>query len=169
MGPRHSGNYDTALWCSIEDNNKKQSIWNINELIRLPSSSGCIRPNMLIGSSMFVQHLLSRLKEYGRLGLLLVVNTSLGWRLSTDGGQLIGQLVKEWITRKDVTFCDQQDDIVQHNPVTCVFARDVCFRTLSKFGLQHLTPRLIQRCSRNGGEMQKGMCLSQRKNVLTPL
>jgi hypothetical protein len=45
---------------------------------------------MLIGSSMFVQHLLSRLKEYGRLGLLLVVNTSLGWRLSTDGGQLIG-------------------------------------------------------------------------------
>jgi hypothetical protein len=39
---------------------------------------------------MFVQHLLSRPKEYGRLGILRAVNTSFGWHLSTGVGQLIG-------------------------------------------------------------------------------
>jgi hypothetical protein len=36
--------------------------------------------------------------------------------------------------------CDQQDETVQHILVTCVFARDVWFRTLSRLGLQYLTP-----------------------------
>jgi hypothetical protein len=36
---------------------------------------------------------------------------------------------------------DQQDETVQHILVACVFARDVWFRTLSRLGLQHLTPR----------------------------
>jgi hypothetical protein len=67
---------------------------------RLPR--GCIRPVLLINTSMVVQQPLNQLKEFGRLGLLRVANISFGLYLSIDVGRLIGWLVMTWITRLDV-------------------------------------------------------------------
>jgi hypothetical protein len=60
--------------------------------------------------------------------------------------------------------CDQQDETVQHIVVACAFTRDVWFRTLSRLGLQHLTPTsnatMFQDC---WGEAERNVTKQKKK------
>jgi hypothetical protein len=50
----------------------------------------------------------------------------------------------------------KHDETIQHILVSCVFARDIWFRILSRVGL-------MLWCSRNDGERLRLVCLIQRK------
>jgi hypothetical protein len=63
------------------------------------------------------------------------------WLASLNRCWIADRLARHGMDHPDrCPLCDQQDEIVQHMLVACVFTREVWFRTLSRLGLQHLAP-----------------------------
>ena len=79
-------------------------------------------------------------REYGRVGPLASVSFSCGQLHTKDAGQQTG-----WQGLQHPAacpLCDQAQETIDHLLVSCVFARQMWFYILQRFGLQELAPNL---------------------------
>jgi hypothetical protein len=79
--------------------------------------------------------------EFGRVGPLASVSFSCGQLHTKDAGQQTGWQEKGYNILLPA-HCDQAQETIDHLLVSCVFARQMWFFILQKFGLQMLAPNL---------------------------